>query len=162
MSSQIEALMKACSAGGGQTFCIIHIPENTRGIPRPLLVKGSNKNRQVVQKPRQRKYSETRQENEEEERPQLAARSRSPKRESKETSRSAEEEDSYEDRRPENRSYYKTKICNRWTRNDCPYSLSQCKFAHGESDLREAPERLICIPFKNGHCEYGDRCRNIH
>ena len=159
--AQIEAFLKAFSSGGGQTICIINIPEDNRGIARPVLVKGSNNNRRVIQKPRQRKYAER----VEDEVVQMETRSRSPKRDSKESSRaeSAEEDDYERYDRPQTRSYYKTKICNRWLHNDCPNSMSQCKFAHGDSDRREAPEPIICIPFKTtGKCEYGSRCRNTH
>jgi len=70
-------------------------------------------------------------------------------------------------------AYYKTRMCSMFeSAGACPYG-DNCSFAHGEADLREAPQvtstmlaqrrNKPCNKFFSPQgCPYGDRCNFLH
>lgn len=51
---------------------------------------------------------------------------------------------------------YKTVLCNFFKKGHCASGVD-CKFAHGEAELRVAQAPIVCEAFVNGHCKYGDK-----
>ena len=61
---------------------------------------------------------------------------------------------------------FKTELCPRWLKGCCEFG-EDCKFAHGEEELRpcerhEAYKTMLCKKFGNGYCRHGKRCRYAH
>eukprot|EP00451_Oxyrrhis_marina_P002278 CAMPEP_0204254506 /NCGR_PEP_ID=MMETSP0468-20130131/2573_1 /ASSEMBLY_ACC=CAM_ASM_000383 /TAXON_ID=2969 /ORGANISM="Oxyrrhis marina" /LENGTH=204 /DNA_ID=CAMNT_0051228249 /DNA_START=39 /DNA_END=653 /DNA_ORIENTATION=+ len=62
--------------------------------------------------------------------------------------------------------FRKTKLCEDFMKTGSCTKGKQCKFAHGESELRIAPnleKTKLCAAFEeHGHCEFGGACQFAH
>merc|ERR1719387_1663633 len=57
----------------------------------------------------------------------------------------------------------KTRLCVAWTHGRC--NETDCKFAHGQEDLRVTDlcfKKALCKWHEEGTCQNGDRCRFAH